>query len=295
MTKHHDPDNEPLYTVRQADDNMFSGNTIVKVDNGANAFDYSSFTKIELNVFMALCAQLVEKEDERIHIPLAQLRSLSGITATAKEKVVSAVMNTYQKVTAMDIAYQDPDTGKKGIGHLFYNYEYDPQAETLEVMVNPKLTWVLNGLENKYTMYLLPDFVGIHNIYAKKLYMNLMQWRATTASLTLSLPQLQELLGYPKGYTSSRINERVITPIRKELKPLLDGFAIEAVKHSRKIIGFTFSFKPMPKLSGTTLTQEKRIGELNRLAAKKAGKIPLTPEELAAMPDIRKHPITDRL
>lgn len=282
---------EPIIESRQAQLSL-GGHTIVKVDNGLNSFDYSGFTKIELNVFMALCAQLVEKESDTITIPLSQLRELTGYTATTRERMAKVVMSTYYKVTNVNIAYVDTENDKEGAGHLFYNFELDRKNMSLEVSVNPKLTWVLNDLENSYTMYLLPDFVEIHNKYAKIMYMHLMQWRTSTATLEFTIDKLRQELGFPRSYHGSQINNRVIKPIIEELTPLLSGFTVETVKQGRSIIGFRFSFQRLPKLKNTTLKQEKRIGELQRIADEKGHE--RVRAKLAAMPEIPLFNISDQ-
>lgn len=262
-------------TTTSADELVPLGHTVVKVDNELNHLDYSRFTRMEMNLFTALCAQLVEEESNTIMLNSAQIRKLTGFKSTSNARLQEMVWSTYERITDFSVTYRNEKANTIVKGHLFSTYTWHENTNTLEVSVNPDVSWVLNDLENAYTMYLLPDFVGITNIYAKIMYMNLMQWRASTARLEFSLETLQKLLHYPDDYTGSVIQRRVLGPIRKQLAPLLKNFTVETVRRSHRIVGFIFSFDRMERLPNTTKLQEKRIGELKRIAdAKKEAKKP---------------------
>lgn len=219
-----------------------------------NTINYSKFTKIEMNVFLALCVQLAEKKEEKITIPLADLKKLSGIETASKPRILKAIARTYNRVTEQRIYYTSADGGE-GLGLLFYNYQIDPQTGSLEVWVDSGLTHILNGLESSYTKQTLWKFVQIDNAFAKKMFLCIMQWRVTAAKKELNPKKLQYLLGFPQSYDDKRIEDRVIAPIKEGLSPLIEGLKVSNVIRNGTT-GYSFSFKQMPKQTRVTGEQK---------------------------------------
>lgn len=224
-------------------------------DHEFSKFNYSKFTNTEMNVFLALCVQLAEKKEEKITISLTDLKRLSGIETSSKFPIFNAIMRTFNRVSSKYIKYKDAD-GDDNVGTLFYNYEIHPQTGSFEVLVNSGLVGILNGMESSYTKYTLWEFVQIDNPFAKKMFLYIMQWRVTAAMKELNLKKLQNILGFPLSYDDERIDERVITPIKENLSPLIEGFKVSKMIRNGTTDGYSFSFKPI--LLQTRVTEEQR-------------------------------------
>lgn len=231
--------------------------------------DFKNFTKMELNIFLALCEQVAEQETLTISLTASQLRQLSGFKSTSISRLSQVVNATFRKSNQIMFKYYNSNTEQLVSGVLFTTIFQDSRTGAIKVKVNEDAAPILNDLENHYTMYLLPDFVGITNKYAKIMYMTLMQWRTTKAEFTWSIPELQEKLGFPKSYPVYKINERVINPIKQKLSKLMTNFAIDSIKNGRNTIGYTFRYNRMAKLPNPSNQQLKRIGELDRIAQDK--------------------------
>ncbi|GAW98317.1 replication initiation protein [Secundilactobacillus mixtipabuli] len=219
-----------------------------------STINYSKFTKTEMNVFLALCVQLAEKKEEKITIPLADLKKLSGIETTSKPPILRAIARTYHRVTEPRIYYTSADGGES-LGLLFYNYLIDPQTGSLEVSVDSGLVGILNGMESSYTEHTLWEFVQIDSVFAKKMLLYIMQWRVTEEKKELNPKELQSILGFPQSYDDKRIGERVIEPIKKDLSPLIEDFKVSNMIKN-ETTGYSFSFKQIPKQTHVSAEQE---------------------------------------
>lgn len=271
--------NDVKYVGDNFDSELAVGHEVVKYDNHLNSMNLSVFSKSELNVFLALLAQAVEKDTDSIYLTAAQLKSLSGMKRQTTKLLIQVVDCMFAKAKEYNFKYFDEKRHKIVTGVLFTTTLQDPITGDLQVRVNPEAAPVLNDLENQYTMYLLPDFVHIRSKYAKIMYMNLMQWRTTNACLTWNLATLQHKMGYPQDYPTSKVTQRVINPIKRELNKLVINFQVTPVKRGRRILGYTFSYDRMAKLVNPTNSQLKRIGELDRIAADKKHRRELAHQE----------------
>lgn len=245
------------------------GHEVVKWDNAMNEINLASLSVIELNLFTAICAQVVERNADEIHLTYSALRELMHYKSKSRKRFAKMVINATDHIRAFSVKYERGD--KVGAGQLFYNIEADRVTGDVTVSVNPKVLGVLNDLTNNFTLFLQPDWVTLDSKYTKLIYLMVMQWRTTGRDLVIPVEEFRRRLGIPDSMSTSQVTKRIINPVTQQLNAtdLVPGFRITPIVRGRKYIKYRLSFDALPKLTHTTPEQEDRIGRLSEVATAK--------------------------
>jgi len=245
------------------------GHEVVKWDNAMNEINLASLNVVEMNLFTAICAQVVERDTDEIHLSYSALRELMHYTSRSRARFAKMVINATDHIRAFSVKYEHGD--KVGAGQLFYNIEANKVTGDLTVSVNPKVLGVLNDLTNNFTLFLQPDWVTLNSKYTKLVYLMVMQWRTTGRDLVISVAEFRQRLGIPDSMTTSQVTKRIIHPVEQQLNQadLVPGFKITPIQQGRKYIKYRLSFDAMPKLRHAAPEQAARIGRLSAVAAAK--------------------------
>jgi len=118
----------------------------------------------------------------------------------------------------------------------------------VDIKLHKKALPLLNELDS-WVRYSLQQFNDLQSSYSKTMFRLLKQFR-TTGFAYFTKEDLHELLDIPKSYNQGTIDQRVFSPIRKELTPLFRGLTIKkkyGKGRGKPVIGYQFSFKPEPK------------------------------------------------
>jgi len=220
-------------------------NEIVKYGNPLNSVPFRKFTSNEMDLFFAICSKMKNKGTDSVRFDFQQLRSLSNYKPTAIARFSKDLENTYKKM--LSLTYSKNENGRKEFFVLFTGFEIDENESYVDISVNPKLSPLLNELTNNFTRFELEEFTKLKSGYAKSMYRLLKQFRSTGIYL-VSIEEFKRLLDVPHSYaTMSKIDDKILNPIEKELSSLFDDFKITKIKHGRgqggRVIQLQFTFK----------------------------------------------------
>lgn len=248
--------------------NLPLGHDVVKWDNAMNGINLASLSAVELNLFTAICAQVVERESDEIHLSYSALRELMQYSSRNRKRFARMVVKATARIRQFSVSYQRGT--KVGAGQLFYNIEADTLTGDVTVAVNRNVLGVLNDLTNNFTLFLQPDWVKLDSKYAKLAYLLVMQWRTTGRNIDLSVAEFRERLGVTPALSTRDVTRQVIRPIEEQLNGnhLIENFKITPIEQGRKYVGYRLSFDPLKRLT-TTNRQAERISRLTEIAEAK--------------------------
>lgn len=251
-------------------------NEIVKYGNEMNMVVFRKFTANEMNLFFSIVSRMREKGTETINFSWEELRYLSKYKPTSSKRFVEDLNSTYGKMLQLNYGSSYVANNKLTISRfvLFTGFditatvnddgsEIDTGSGNVEITINPKLKHVLNDIES-WTRYSLEDFINLKSTYSKTMFRLLKQYR-TTGMYIVRIEDFRELLDIPQSYQVGQIDQKILTPITKELSNVFNNLKVtknKSKKRGNKILGYTFTFTPESKNSDD-FTQKGKIPKNN--------------------------------
>lgn len=218
-------------------------NEVVKYHNQMNKLKFKGFNAVELDLLMTICSKMKEQGLKTIQFSFEQLRKLSKYSKdTEIKRFVKDLNNTYRKLIKIDFWIE---TEHKIIGFvLFSKYEIDKLKETVTIGVNPEFYYVLNELTSNFSVFELEEFLNIKSKFSKECYRRLKQYRHT-GLWKIDIEEFRAIMDIPKSYQMCNIDKTILSPIKKELSSLFEGFKIQKKKGIKnKVTHLIFTFKP---------------------------------------------------
>lgn len=220
-------------------------NEVLKYQNELNQIPLRGFKKSELNLFMAICWYAKEKGTDEVTIPYDELINLANIKPKSQAEGAEMIENISKKLLQIAIIEYDTDE-ESGFFNLFSDYGVKKSDYTLRFSINSKYTSWFNELLKSYTTFALEDYTEFDSTYTKECFRRLKQFRPT-GFWKVSLDKFRKLLDIPSKYSISKIDERVLNPIKKELGEYYNYFEIKKVYDSKKkgrprVVGLEFYF-----------------------------------------------------
>lgn len=251
-------------------------NEIVKYNNELNMVKFGSFTANEMNLFFSIVSRMREKGTNTIKFSWYELRYLSNYKPTSTKRFVDDLNGTYEKMLQLNFGSSYVANKKLTISRfvLFTGFditadvndvdsEIDAGSGCVEITVNPKLQHVLNDLES-WTRYSLEEFINLKSTYSKTMFRLLKQFR-TTGLYVVKIDDFRELLNIPASYAVGQIDQKVLSPIKKELNGIFENLNVKknkSKKRGNKVLSYTFTFKPEPK-NADDFTQTTNVYKKN--------------------------------
>lgn len=248
-------------------------NEIVKYDNQFNNQVLRKFTPLEIDLLMTICSRLRDHGTAEESFTFDELKRRMNLEKNLTSiQFANLLVSMNRRLLALNFEFTD---GRGAIHQfaLFSDFVTDPSSQTLTAAVNTKFSFLLNDLTSGFTRFELEQFTGLRSSYAKECYRRLKQYRQTGV-WKVSLAEFRRLLDVPESYSVSKLTERVLKPIERELEPLMHlkvhrKFAKVAAGRGRsQLVGFEFEFDPekVPggapaprvELSGSVVTDEAR-------------------------------------
>lgn len=216
-------------------------NIKVVYKNELNLIPMRNFSANEMNLFFAICAKMKNKSTETVRFDFSQLKELSSYKATANIRFITDLKRTYQKMLQLTYGQEDGLNSKYFV--LFTGFEINSDEQYVEINVNTKLEYILNQLENEFTKWELEEFTKIRSSYSKTMYRLLKQYR-NTGFYKVTVPDFRRLLDVPVSYDFRKINQKILTPMQKELSLYFDDLNVKKIKGNKgnKIILLEFYF-----------------------------------------------------
>ena len=250
-----------------------------------NDINLASLSAVEMNLFTAICAQIVEREADEIHLSYSTLRDLMHYENRSRKRFARMVINATRRIRRFSVSYKRGT--KIGEGQLFYNIEADTATGDITVTVNRKVLGVLNDLTNHFTLFLQPDWVRLTSKYAKMVYLMVMQWRTTGRDLVIPVVEFRQRLGVPSTMKTAEFTRQVIKPVEQQLTAnhLIPNFKITPIKQGYAYTHYRLSFDPIPRLKHVSPHQLARISRLSEIANAKdpANQAVFPPEDLQVL------------
>lgn len=224
-------------------------NEVLKYRNELNEIPLRGFRKSELNLFMAICWYARERGTEEIVIPYHEIVKLANINPSTQERGVEMIESISKKLLQIAIVEYDTDE-ERGFFNLFSDYGIKKSDYTLRFSINPKYTPWFNELLKNYTTFSLLDYTEFESTYTQECFRRLKQFRPT-GFWKVSLDKFRKLLDIPSKYSISKIDERVLAPIKKELGEYYNYFEIKKIYDTKakgrpRVTGLEFYFDKEP-------------------------------------------------
>ena len=225
-------------------------NEIVKHHSELNTIPLRSFTAVEMNLFFSIISRMRDKNNQIVRFTFSQLKELSNYKATANKNFLNDLRSTYTKLIRLNFGR----TSKSGLRFeafvMFTDFDINGDADEpyVDIKLHEKALPLLNDLD-EWVRYSLQQFNDLQSSYSKTMFRLLKQFR-TTGYAYFTKEDLHELLDIPKSYNQGTIDQRVFSPIRKELTPLFRGLTIRkkyGKGRGKPVIGYQFAFKAEAK------------------------------------------------
>ena len=222
-------------------------NEIVKYNNRMNTIPLGKLNANELNLFITLVQRAYQKGTSKQVYSFSQLKSLSKYNRSTSN-FVKDIMRTNSKLLSIN-AYTDDGVTITQFA-CFNFFQINRKEQTLTVAINPLFKGLFNDLSH-WTRFQLEQFNNIKSAYAKNLYRLIKQYR-TVGRLKLTKEELFKQLNIPTSYAQkiSRVQQRVITPVKEELAPIIRGLAVKPIRgagRGRPVTGYVFTWHPESK------------------------------------------------
>ncbi|MGL5124753.1 MAG: replication initiation protein, partial [Fusobacteriaceae bacterium] len=214
-------------------------NDIVKYHNDMNKVNLASFSTKELDLFFSICFKLKEIGMDEIKISFNDIKFLIGEENNPK-RVKFHIDNLNKKLAQLNYQFEiSPNIFERFV--LFTNFTTNYNDNSLTIKVNNKFGYLLNNLIGNFTKFDLIEFVNLKSSYSKNMFKFLKQWE-TVKIKDLKIDEFRELLNIPKGFTMSKIDERILKPIMGELPQYFSNLKLEKIKTGRSVTNLKFTW-----------------------------------------------------
>lgn len=240
-------------------------NEIVKYHNDMNTVALRKFNSVEMNIFMAICSRMREKEEEIAEFSFDYIKNLIKIEGNyTVEQFGKLLDNTYEKLLKTSIKIGNDRVWTRFV--LFTKYKINLDKQSVLIKVNDEFKWVLNELTKKFTRFELEEYIDYKSSYTKEFFRRMKEFR-TTGIWKISLEEFKQQLDIPQNYRTTDIDKWVLSPILKELKK---DYKLKVKKiYSKqgvgrpKVSGFEFRFITEEiKQKQTAEEEQKKIKKL---------------------------------
>ena len=195
---------------------------LVIYENDMNKLKFGNFTKVSMDFFMALCFFMRDRGSSHLVIPFDELKKKAHYRPAKNHDFVQDLdYMTSQMLEVNSTIIEKRPSGKKRIYKfdLFPTFIIDEEAETLEVAVNERFTWLLNEF-HQYTSLELQDIVDFKSKYTKNLFRLIREWKSVGKLHISGADEIQafrEKIGVRDTYSNAEMNRRCIAPAVKEI------------------------------------------------------------------------------
>ncbi|NKD31010.1 replication initiation protein [Enterococcus casseliflavus] len=222
----------------------------VRYQNELNLVPLKEFNAKEMDLFFSLCARMKERGLDNVRFSFEELKELSEYRFTGNDRFVRDLENVYQKMMSMSYRTDEiNDDGDRIIKRfaLFTGFEINVSKLFVDVSVNPKLAYIINGLTTEVSRFELSAFTAIRSTYGKTLFRLLMQYRST-GYYVVKIEDFRERMDIPDSYRQmGQIDQKVLQPAVKELQNYFNDLKVKKIKARKgnKIAKLEFTFSSL--------------------------------------------------
>lgn len=219
-------------------------NEIVKIRNAMNELKFTGFGAKELDLLMALCAKMRDKDCNDIVFNFAQIKELTKIKTHNKEEFTEYLINMNHKLQQVACEVNTPTLYISFV--LFPTFKVDRENEILTVAVNEKFKFMLNDLSANFTRFELSEFISLRSKYSKTLY-RLLKERRCYGWYKPSKDNLREYMDCPENCSNKEFMRSVLMPAMKDVSPYFSELKCEPLrdvhKQGKPVYAYSFTFQ----------------------------------------------------
>lgn len=243
---------------------------LVKYKNDMNTLHFHGFSAIDLDMLMALCSRMRDKDEDVMEFDFEYLKTIMEYKAKDKERFINNLDEMNNKLIKVTASFHTQT--KKVMFVLFPTFEIDTEKETLTVRVNPDFKYLLNEISEQFTLFELQEFVSLSGKYSKNLYRLLKQYRRT-GTYKIEASEFQKRMDIPEELEKKYHMRNCIKPAIEELTRLcyFKDLKVEPIKARKKgapVTAYEFTFRKSDNIHGQASFHD--IDSLNNYA-KEAG------------------------
>lgn len=211
---------------------------VVKYSNDMNNISLKGLTAKEINIFFAILFKAQNLNSLKVTMSCNELRNLSDGEYHC-DRFTKAVSNTFKKLMNVNSEFENYQT--KTISCIFTDLSFDKLNSSLTIMINPNICCFPKTKDDLFTFFKLKDLNSVKGIYAKNTFRLLQQFKGSTF-FKICLDKFKHLLGIPIGYSISKIDQRILQPILKELSIFYKDLKIEKIKKGKSVYRLDFKW-----------------------------------------------------
>lgn len=225
---------------------------LVKYKNDMNTLHFHGFSAVDLDMLMALCSRMKDKDEDVMEFDFVYLKSIMEYKAKDNDRFINDLDTMNSKLIKVTASFKT-DT-KKVMFVLFPTFEIDTEKETLKVRVNPDFKYLLNEITGQFTLFELQEFVSLSGKYSKNLYRLLKQYRRT-GTYRIDAIEFQKRMDIPEELEKKYHMRNCIKPAIEELTRLcyFKDLKVEPIKARKKgapVTAYEFTFRKSDQIVG---------------------------------------------
>ena len=217
---------------------------IAKYNNDMNDIQFSGFSPMHHNIFMAICSKMKDQGTKKVTFTFNQLRELAGmdIHNYSNQEFVEFLKDMNEKLGQIKIETKDEQVLTQFT--LFPTFKTYLKKHELVISINEEFTYLLNNLSS-YTQFELSQFTDLKSKYSKTLYKKLRQFKAT-GLYRASVEEFRHIMCVPEQYQNKRVMEKIIKPAIQELSERFEDLRCEPIysaERGKPLKGYDFKFR----------------------------------------------------
>ena len=233
-------------------------NEIVKYDNYMNSLNFSQFNKVDMNLLIALCSRMKDKNTQKIDFSFDVLRELTNYKkSNSIEQFAEDLEKMNEKLMRVTCKLKTKTEILMFV--LFPTFKINKEMQILTVSVNEDFKFILNELVKNFTRFDLKEFIELDSKYSKSLYRLLKQYRST-GKYEVSINDFRQKMDCPVSYSNKYIMDLIIKPSLNEIQKYFSNLQCTtkyAHKRGGPIAGYIFTFTPEKVKNGVIQKERK--------------------------------------
>ena len=213
---------------------------MVKYHNDLNLMQFTGFGEKEIDTFFAICFKLKNQGDREVEMTYSELKDLINVGNRSDERIHNVVENVLNNLIRLRLKYEDDAVII--LISIFSKIVIKKEERVFSIKISEDFAYLLNDFLKNYTIFDLEEITKLKSGYSKNAYRTLKQFKST-GWCEISLEKFRFIMNVPESYDISRMTERILKPITKELKDIFPDLKIKKIKRGREVIRLKFTWK----------------------------------------------------
>ena len=212
---------------------------IIAYHNDINKISAKTLNEKELNLLFALIYRFRRERVLNLTISFLELKKLSNGDIHS-DRFLSTIENTYKKILNTKQQLTLPN-GDLVLFNVFNEFIISYKRKEVTVEINKRFRYLIDNLVGNYTKFDLIEFVNIRSSYSKNMFRLLKQFEKTRTFI-ITMERFKSFFMIPVSYTMSKINDKVLKLILRDLNPLFKNLKITKMKRGKLIDKLKFTW-----------------------------------------------------